>query len=89
MNVKLSGIFNFSEQYNCEKLKAEARQVMKLGFSVICLKEEFLQLSAARLEEMLSWSDVKLGEYFWCSAVILKAAIYNIHCHFKSKLVPS
>ena len=48
--------------YNCEKLAQKCLQLIKQRFPIVAESAEFLHLSRARLEEILSFTDLTLGK---------------------------
>ena len=62
MCVCVPGVLAFAETYNCAKLAQKSMQLIKQRFPIVADSREFLHLSRARLEEILSLSDLSLGE---------------------------
>ena len=55
-------MLSFAEMYSCEKLVQKCLQLIKQRFPIMTESTEFLHLSRVRLEEILSFTDLQLGE---------------------------
>ena len=60
-----SGVLMFAEIYRCEKLQKQSLQIIKQRFPLVCQATEFVQLSAKRVEEIVSFPDLNLGMHLY------------------------
>ena len=68
-------MLSFAEMYSCEKLAQKCLQLIKQRFPIVAESAEFLHLSRVRLEEILSFTDLQLGEalcVFVCVCVLIQ-----------------
>lgn len=56
------GIASFAEQHGCTKLKQRATQFIERHFTQICHEEEFLQLSAIQLVQLIIRDELNVQE---------------------------
>ncbi|XP_055698574.1 kelch-like ECH-associated protein 1B isoform X2 [Phlebotomus papatasi] len=94
------GISNFAEQHNCDSLKQKAIQFIERHFTQICQEEEFLQLSAIQLIQLIRKDELNVqGEREVYNAVLkwvkydednrypkMEHILYAVRCQF---LTPS
>uniref|UniRef100_A0A1B6E609 Kelch-like protein diablo n=1 Tax=Clastoptera arizonana TaxID=38151 RepID=A0A1B6E609_9HEMI len=71
------GISNFAEQHGCKDLQTKANQFIEFHFSQICQEEEFLQLSAMQLVELIRKDELNVREERDVYNAVIKWVRYN------------
>ncbi|KAJ8688108.1 hypothetical protein QAD02_023903 [Eretmocerus hayati] len=71
------GIANFAEQHGCSTLHHKANQFIVQHFSQICQEEEFLQLSAIQLVNLVRKDELNVQEEREVYNAVLKWVKYN------------
>lgn len=71
------GIVNFAEQHGCTTLKQKANQFIERHFMQICQEEEFLQLSAIQLVNLIRKDELNVQEEREVYNAVLKWVKYD------------
>jgi kelch-like protein 19 len=71
------GIANFAEQHGCAILKQKANQFIERHFTQICQEEEFLQLSAMQLINLIRKDELNVQEEREVYNAVLKWVRYD------------
>lgn len=71
------GIANFAEQHGCHGLKQKANQFIERQFTQICQEEEFLQLSAIQLINLIKKDELNVQEEREVYNAVLKWVKYD------------
>jgi len=71
------GIANFAEQHGCHALKQKANQFIERQFTQICQEEEFLQLSAMQLINLIKKDELNVQEEREVYNAVLKWVKYD------------
>ncbi|XP_022905246.1 kelch-like ECH-associated protein 1B isoform X2 [Onthophagus taurus] len=71
------GIANFAEQHGCNDLCRKANQYIERNFSQICHEEEFLQLSAFQLVNLIKKDELNVQEEKEVYNAVLKWVKYD------------
>jgi kelch-like protein 19 len=71
------GIANFAEQHGCNVLKQKANQFIERQFTQICREEEFLQLSAIQLINLIKKDELNVQEEREVYNAVLKWVKYD------------
>ncbi|CAG9809236.1 unnamed protein product [Chironomus riparius] len=71
------GIANFAEQHGCTILKQKANQFIERHFTQICQEEEFLQLSAMQLVNLIRKDELNVQEEREVYNAVLKWVKYD------------
>lgn len=71
------GIANFAEQHGCNILKQKANQFIERHFTQICQEEEFLQLSAIQLINLIRKDELNVQEEREVYNAVLKWVKYD------------
>lgn len=71
------GIVNFAEQHGCTMLKQKANQFIERHFTQICQEEEFLQLSAIQLVNLIMKDELNVQEEREVYNAVLKWVKYD------------
>lgn len=71
------GIANFAEQHGCTTLKQKANQFIERHFTQICQEEEFLQLTAIQLIQLIRKDELNVQEEREVYNAVLKWVKYE------------
>lgn len=71
------GIANFAEQHGCKELQQKANQFIEQHFTQVCQEEEFLQLTAMQLVELIRKDGLNVQEERDVYNAVIKWVRYN------------
>lgn len=71
------GIANFAEQHGCNELKQKGNQFIERHFTQICQEEEFLQLTAIQLVQLIRKDELNVQEEREVYNAVLKWVRYD------------